>query len=112
MIALGVLSARGGFPLLVAVLLLPLSELAVGMVNQVLTLFLPPRVLPKLDVKNGIATEHATFVVIPSMLARPGKCGGAAGTAGASLSGQPRPEPSIRPAHGLYRRPARDDAAR
>ena len=52
-------------------LLLPLSELAVGMVNQVLTLFLPPRVLPKLDVKDGIAPEHATFVVIPSMLARP-----------------------------------------
>ena len=56
--------------LLAAVLLLPLSELAVGMVNQVLTLFLPPRVLPKLDVKDGIATEHATFVVIPSLLAR------------------------------------------
>ena len=58
-------------PLLAAVLLIPLSELAVGMVNQVLTLFLPPRVLPKLDVTDGIATEHATFVVIPSMLARP-----------------------------------------
>ncbi len=57
---------------LAAVVLLPFSEIAVGMVNQVLTLFLPPRVLPKLDVKNGIATEHATFVVIPSMLARPG----------------------------------------
>ncbi len=56
--------------LLFAVLLLPLSELAVGMVNQVLTLFLPPRVLPKLDVKNGITSEDATFVVIPSMLAR------------------------------------------
>ena len=40
-------------PLLAAVSLLPLSELAVGMVNQVLTLFLPPRVLPKLDVKMG-----------------------------------------------------------
>ena len=52
-------------------LLLPFSELAVGMVNQVLTLFLPPRVLAKLDVKDGISTEHATFVVIPSMLARP-----------------------------------------
>ena len=58
-------------PLLAAVVLLPLSELAVGMVNQVLTLFLPPRVLPKLDVKDGIPTEHATFIVIPSMLARP-----------------------------------------
>ena len=48
-----------------------LSELAVGLVNQLLTLFLPPRVLPKLDFKDGIPTEHATFIVIPSMLARP-----------------------------------------
>jgi cyclic beta-1,2-glucan synthetase len=70
------LALKGSFvawwiSLLAVVLLLPLSELVVGMVNQVLTLFLPPRVLPKLDVKNGISTEHATFVVIPSMLARP-----------------------------------------
>jgi cyclic beta-1,2-glucan synthetase len=69
-LALGVASISWWLPILIMVLLLPFSELAVGMVNQVLTLFLPPRVLPKLDVKAGIATEHATFVVIPSMLAR------------------------------------------
>ena len=54
----------------VAVLLLPLSELAVGLVNHLLTLLLPPRVLPKLDFKEGIPAEHATFIVIPGMLAR------------------------------------------
>ncbi len=70
-VALGGVFNSWWVPVIAAVLLLPLSELAVGMVNQVLTLFLPPRVLPKLDVKDGIATEHATFVVIPSMLARP-----------------------------------------
>ena len=69
-LALGGVFNSWWVPLLAAVLLLPLSELAVGMVNQVLTLFLPPRVLPKLDVKDGISTEHATFVVIPSLLAR------------------------------------------
>ena len=42
-------------------MLLPLSEIAVGMVNQVLTLFLPPRVLPKLDVKDGIAARARDF---------------------------------------------------
>jgi cyclic beta-1,2-glucan synthetase len=50
------------------VLLLPLSELVVGLVNQLLTLCLPPRVLPKLDFTEGIPHECATFVVIPSML--------------------------------------------
>ena len=53
-----------------AVLLLPLSELAVGLVNHLVTLLMPPRVLPKLDFKEGIPAEQSTFVVIPSMLAR------------------------------------------
>jgi cyclic beta-1,2-glucan synthetase len=52
----------------VAALLLPLSELAVGLVNHLLTLLLPPRVLPKLAFKAGIPAEHATFIVIPGML--------------------------------------------
>jgi cyclic beta-1,2-glucan synthetase len=58
-------------PLGCAVLLLPLSELAVGLINQLVTLFLPPRVLPKLDLKDGISRERTTFVVIPSMLVHP-----------------------------------------
>ncbi len=57
--------------LLVALLLLALSELGVGLVNHLLTLFLPPRSLPKLDFKDGIATDCPTFVVMPSMLVRP-----------------------------------------
>ncbi len=51
-------------------LALPTSELAVGIVNHVLTLFLPPRVLPKLEFKEGIAADCPTFVVMPSMLIR------------------------------------------
>src|SRR5205085_8281008 len=31
--------------------------------------------LPKLDFKEGIPTEHATFIVIPSMLARASSAG-------------------------------------
>ena len=58
-------------PVIAAVALLPLSDLVVGMVNQLLTLILHPRVLPKLDAKHGIPTEHSTFVVIPSLLVRP-----------------------------------------
>ena len=40
-------------------LLLPASELAVGLVNHLLTLLLPPRVLPKLDFKDGIPADCA-----------------------------------------------------
>jgi cyclic beta-1,2-glucan synthetase len=53
------------------VLLLPASELAVGVVNYLLTSFLPPRVLPKLEFKEGVPAECATFVVMPCMLLRP-----------------------------------------
>jgi cyclic beta-1,2-glucan synthetase len=53
------------------VLLLPASELAVGLVNYLVTLVVPPRVLPKLDCKDGIPADCATFVVMPSMLLRP-----------------------------------------
>ena len=54
------LGPGGSWWLLLAVvlLLLPLSELAVGLVNHVLTLLLPPRVLPKLDFKEGIPAEQ------------------------------------------------------
>jgi cyclic beta-1,2-glucan synthetase len=58
--------------LLAAVLaLLPLSELAVGLVNHLLTLVLRPRVMPKLEFKEGIPEEHSTFIVIPALLTGP-----------------------------------------
>ena len=78
-ILLGVLCAAAGggaggwiwLALAVLVALLPASELAVGLVNHALTLLLRPRVLPKLEFKEGIPEEFATFVVMPSMLVRP-----------------------------------------
>ncbi|HEX7449429.1 MAG TPA: glucoamylase family protein, partial [Pirellulales bacterium] len=51
-------------------LLLPVSELAVRVVHQTITLLVPPRVLPKLDLRQGIPERCATFVVMPSMLVR------------------------------------------
>ena len=68
----GGLGASWWFPFLAAVvLLIPLSELAVALVNQLLTIFRAPRVLPKLEFKEGIPADHATFIVIPGMLTRP-----------------------------------------
>jgi cyclic beta-1,2-glucan synthetase len=54
-----------------AVSLLPASALAVGLVNHLVTLILRPRVLPKLEFKEGIPEQHSTFIVIPSMLTSP-----------------------------------------
>jgi len=69
------LAGRGAPVWLTAVallaLLLPAGELAVGLVNHLLTLLLPPRVLPKLEFKDGIPADFAAFVVMPSMLVRP-----------------------------------------
>ncbi|HVE78216.1 MAG TPA: glucoamylase family protein [Gemmatimonadaceae bacterium] len=49
--------------------LLPASELAVSVVNQLVTAFLPPRTLPKLDLRGaeGIPAEYRTAVVIPTL---------------------------------------------
>jgi cyclic beta-1,2-glucan synthetase len=57
--------------LLVLVCLLPASELAVFLTNDLLRQLLPPRVLPKLELKEGIPADCGTFVVIPCLLARP-----------------------------------------
>ena len=57
--------------LVLLIALLPGSELAIGLINHLLTLLLPPRVLAKLELKEGIPEDCATFVVMPSMLVRP-----------------------------------------
>ena len=72
---LGPLAASWWLLLVGLSLLVPLSDLAVGLVNHLVTLLLPPRVLPKLDFKEGIPPEHATFIVIPSMLVRASSAG-------------------------------------
>ncbi len=57
--------------LLLLAALLPASELALGLVNYLVTVLLPPRVLPKMDFKDGIPAEFATCVVMPTMLTHP-----------------------------------------
>ena len=59
--------------LLVAVVLaLPASEAAVAALNFLVCRLLPPRTLPRLDFRDGIPAEFATFVVIPGLLTKPG----------------------------------------
>jgi cyclic beta-1,2-glucan synthetase len=62
------------YPLLAVVVLIlaifPASELASRVVNLAVTLLLPPRVLPKLDLSGGIPVEYSTFVAIPTLFRR------------------------------------------
>jgi len=48
--------------------LIPANDIAVNMVNQLVTAFLPPRTLPKLDLhEHGVPPEFRTAVVIPTL---------------------------------------------
>jgi cellobiose phosphorylase len=47
------------------------SQLAVALVNWVVTLLVTPRALPRMDFSEGIPVECRTLVVVPTMLAKP-----------------------------------------
>ncbi|MBA3671864.1 MAG: carbohydrate-binding protein, partial [Gemmatimonadaceae bacterium] len=53
--------------------LIPTSDAAVTLVNQLITAFLPPRRMPKLDLETtlGIPPEMRTAVVVPTLFASP-----------------------------------------
>lgn len=56
---------------LIAVLffaLIPLNEIAISVVNQLVTLLMPPHILPKLDFREiGIPADCRTAVVVPTL---------------------------------------------
>ena len=49
-------------------LLLTTSQLAVSIVNWLITLLVKPRSLPRMDYSEGIAPEARTLVVVPTLL--------------------------------------------
>ena len=49
--------------------LIPVSELAIGVVNRIFTSLVHPRPLPKLALREGIPAASRTMVVVPTMLA-------------------------------------------
>jgi len=55
---------------LALLLLLPASDLAVSANNRDVTTLIRPRVLPKLEFRDGIPPAYRTMVVVPSMLVR------------------------------------------
>jgi cyclic beta-1,2-glucan synthetase len=48
--------------------LLPAMEIAVSLVNRIVTRTVPPHALPKLDFDKGIPAEHFTMAVVPALL--------------------------------------------
>ncbi len=47
------------------------SALTVSLVNRLITLFVPPRSLPRLDFSQGIPPDHRAMVVVPTLLSNP-----------------------------------------
>ena len=72
--ALAALFLLGGDPVRAAWIpllllgLIPANDIAVNVVNQLVTAFLPPRILPRLDLhEHGVPAEFRTAVVIPTL---------------------------------------------
>jgi len=60
--------ARGAWPLVLLFALIPANEIAVSVMNQLVTAFLPPRILSKLDLReHGVPAEFRTAVVVPTL---------------------------------------------
>ena len=75
LLALGwYLDRSGAGPLSIALAVIvaavPVSVLAVAVLQRALARLLPPRTLPKLDFSRGIPAEDRTLVVIPTLLGR------------------------------------------
>jgi cyclic beta-1,2-glucan synthetase len=54
--------------LLAIVALVPASDIAVPLVNRLVAVLLPPRMLPKLELAQGVPLELRTVVAVPTLL--------------------------------------------
>jgi len=64
------LSGAGPLSLLLLALLaaVPASDLVIAFVNRWVTVLLPPRVLPRLELRDGVPVTLGTMVVVPALL--------------------------------------------
>lgn len=61
-------STVGGLLVVVALALVPASDLAIALVNRLVTKVLGPRPLSRLEFKDGVPVELRTLVVVPMLL--------------------------------------------
>ena len=52
-----------------ALSILPISSVAIDLINGLVISLIPPRTLPKMNFENGVPEERRTMVVIPALLA-------------------------------------------
>ena len=58
----------GQFVAVLVLAVIPTNEIGIGMVNQLVTLMMPPHVLPKMEFReDGIPSEFRTAVVVPTL---------------------------------------------
>ncbi|MFH5832727.1 GH36-type glycosyl hydrolase domain-containing protein [Halalkalibaculum sp. DA384] len=57
--------------LTLAAALLPALDMSIVSTHRILTLLLPPRILPKLDIKGTVPDEYRTIVVVPTLFSSP-----------------------------------------
>ncbi|MGH2615184.1 MAG: glucoamylase family protein, partial [Thermomicrobiales bacterium] len=57
-----------GLTLLGLLALVPASDLAIALVNRAVTALVGPRVLPKLELRDGVPSSLRTIVVVPTLL--------------------------------------------
>ena len=50
------------------IFLIPFSELTIKIIEYILSKFIKPKIIPKLDFYNGIDEENTTMVVIPTII--------------------------------------------
>jgi cyclic beta-1,2-glucan synthetase len=60
-------AALAAWLVVILVALLPANDIAVSTVNQLVTAFLPPRILPRLDLSDGVPADLSTVVVVPTL---------------------------------------------
>jgi cyclic beta-1,2-glucan synthetase len=53
------------------VVVVPISELALNLINRFVTYQIPPRPVPKLDFRSGIPADARTLVVVPTLCGSP-----------------------------------------
>ena len=61
-------ATAGELWLVALIALLPVSELTIGLLNILVTSQVPPRQLPKLDMRSGIPASDRTMVVVPAIV--------------------------------------------
>jgi cyclic beta-1,2-glucan synthetase len=61
-------ASGAGLWLVAAVAVLPVSELVINLLNLLVTTLIPPRQLPKLDMRKGIPARDRTIVAVPALV--------------------------------------------